>query len=108
IAGPAEWGWSGYLYSAKDLETGATLRPDRRAHGDVPLIPWYLQELKKRQQATGTRILDVLDVHFYPQGSGVYGSAADTATAALRLRSTRALWDPTYQDESWIGEPVRL
>jgi hypothetical protein len=108
IAGPAEWGWSGYLFSAKDLETGATLRPDRRAHGDVPLIPWYLQELKQRQQSTGTRILDVLDVHFYPQGSGVYGSAADPATAALRLRSTRALWDPTYQDESWIGEPVRL
>ena len=26
----------------------------------------------------------------------------------LRLRSTRSLWDPSYTDESWIGEPVRL
>ena len=27
---------------------------------------------------------------------------------ALRLRSTRCLWDPTYKDESWIREPVML
>jgi hypothetical protein len=27
---------------------------------------------------------------------------------ALRLRSTRALWDPTYKDESWINDTVRL
>jgi hypothetical protein len=108
IAGPAEWGWTGYHYSAKDIESGAALRPDRRAHGDIPLIPWYLQELRKKQQATGTRLLDVLDVHFYPQGANVYGNAADAATAALRIRSTRSLWDPTYTDESWINEPVRL
>lgn len=108
IAGPAEWGWSGYLFSAKDLETGATLRPDRRAHGDVPLIPWYLSKLRDHERTTGTRLLDVLDVHFYPQGQNVYGSAADTATAALRIRSTRSLWDPTYKDESWIADTVRL
>ncbi|HYD49597.1 MAG TPA: hypothetical protein VEB21_14675, partial [Terriglobales bacterium] len=29
-------------------------------------------------------------------------------TQALRLRSTRSLWDPSYVDESWIGEAVRL
>ena len=27
---------------------------------------------------------------------------------ALRLRTTRMLWDPTYVDESWVKEPVRL
>jgi len=26
----------------------------------------------------------------------------------LRLRSTRSLWDPTYTDESWIGQAVQL
>jgi hypothetical protein len=108
IAGPAEWGWSAYFFSAKDLETGATLRPDRRAHGDVPLIPWYLKQLHDHERTTGMRLLDVLDVHFYPQGQNVYGNAADSATAALRIRSTRALWDPSYKDESWINEPVRL
>jgi hypothetical protein len=108
IAGPTEWGWPAFFYSAKDLEYGTTLRPDRRAHGDVPLIPWYLARLREHEKATGKRLLDVLDVHFYPQGTNVYGPLADDATAALRIRSTRALWDPSYKDESWIAEPVRL
>ncbi|HET7543380.1 MAG TPA: glycoside hydrolase family 44 protein [Polyangiaceae bacterium] len=108
IAGPAEWGWTGYFYSAKDAEAGVSLRPDRRAHGDVPLLPWYLKQLREHDRTSGKRVLDVLDVHFYPQGNGVYSNNADPATAALRLRSTRALWDPSYKDESWIAEPVRL
>jgi hypothetical protein len=35
-------------------------------------------------------------------------TAGNSATQALRLRSTRSLWDPTYTDESWIGDKVRL
>lgn len=112
IAGPAEWGWTGYFYSGKDAAVGFLRRPDRRAHDDLPLVEWYLRKLHDYEQRTGTRVLDVLDLHFYPQAEGVYGSGAnggtDDKTAALRLRSTRALWDPTYVDESWIKEPVRL
>jgi hypothetical protein len=111
IAGPAEWGWTGYLYSAKDREAGTTLRPDRRAHGDVPLIAWYLRRLAEHERATGTRLLDVLDLHYYPQADGIYaggGGRTDREGAALRIRSTRSLWDPEYQDESWINERVRL
>jgi len=108
IAGPAEWGWTGYFYSAKDSKVGVALRPDRRAHGDEPLVPWYLKKLSEHEKATGERLLDILDLHFYPQGPGVYSPNSDPATAALRLRSTRALWDPSYKDESWINEEVRL
>ncbi len=108
IAGPAEWGWPAYSYSAKDAAAGFQIHPDRLQHGNKPLLAWYLEKLKEYETKTGTRILDLLDVHFYPQGSNVYGDASDAATAALRVRSTRGLWDPTYKDESWIGEPVRL
>jgi hypothetical protein len=110
IAGPAEWGWTAYFFSAKDREAGVELRPDRRTHGDVPLIPWYLTQLAEREKKTGIRLLDVLDLHFYPQPDGIFGPNArvDPEAAALRLRSTRALWDPSYVDESWIKEPVRL
>jgi hypothetical protein len=108
IAGPAEWGWTAYFYSAKDAKIGVSLRPDRRAHGDVPLLPWYLAKVREHDQATGIKVLDVLDVHFYPQGQGVYGGNSDPATAALRVRSTRSLWDPSYKDESWINDSVRL
>ncbi|MBS1150761.1 MAG: glycosyl hydrolase [Myxococcaceae bacterium] len=111
IAGPAEWGWINLQYSAVDLAAGKILRPDRRAHGDVPLLPWYLRKLREHEKKTGVKVLDVVDVHFYPQAEGLglgEGGNTDPAAAALRLRSTRALWDPTYKDESYIGEPVRL
>jgi len=108
IAGPAEWGWTAYFYSPKDMASGVILRPDRRAHGDVPLLPWYLSKLREHDQATGVKVLDILDVHYYPQEQGVYSDKADAATAALRIRSTRSLWDPAYTDESWINDKVAL
>jgi hypothetical protein len=111
IAGPAEWGWPAYFYSAKDSAVGLPIRPDRRLHGDVPIIAWYLQKLREHEQKSGTKILDVLDFHFYPQAEGVglgTEGKTDPGTAALRIRSTRALWDPSYVDESWIKEAVML
>jgi hypothetical protein len=110
IAGPAEWGWTGYLYSAKDREVGTDLRPDRRLHGDVPLIAWYLQQLAAHEQRTHTRLLDVLDLHFYPQAERIFGTNArtDPQGSALRIRSTRSLWDPKYVDESWIADAIQL
>ncbi|MCC6811048.1 MAG: glycoside hydrolase family 44 protein [Deltaproteobacteria bacterium] len=110
IAGPASWGWTGYFYSAADAAAGFQNKPDRKKHGDVPLLPWYLQQLKKHEDRTGTRLLDVVDVHFYPAAKGVFGDAGltDPQTAALRIRSTRALWDPLYVDESWVKDTVKL
>jgi len=108
IAGPASWGWTGYFFSPKDTLAGALLQPDRRAHGGQPLLAWYLQKLAEHEHTTGERILDVLDVHYYPQADQVYSAKSDPETAARRVRSTRSLWDPTYSDESWIKEPVRL
>ena len=108
IAGPAEWGWLGYFFSARDVASGLNAKPDRLAHGDVPLIPWYLKKLSEHAQSSGKRLLDVLDVHYYPQAQSVYGDASDPDTAALRIRSTRSLWDPTYKDESWIKDTIRL
>lgn len=107
IAGPALWGWPAYFYSAADAVAGFRLRPDRRRHGDVPLLEWWLRELKKHEEKTGVRILDAVDVHYYPQGD-IHNDKADEETAARRIRSTRSLWDPRYVDESWIDEPIRL
>jgi hypothetical protein len=110
IAGPAEWGWSGYFFSAKDL-SGAGVHSDRLLHGNVPLAEWYLRKLRAHEQETGVRILDVFDLHYYPQANNVFGGGAggsDRDTQLLRLRSTRSLWDPKYVDESWIKDTVRL
>ncbi|HEX8790760.1 MAG TPA: glycoside hydrolase family 44 protein [Polyangiaceae bacterium] len=108
IAGPAEWGWNGYLYSAKDSE-GHWAKADRKAHGDVPLIVYYLRKLREYEQKTGVRVLDAVDLHFYPQAPGVFGDqGTDEKTNALRIRQTRGLWDPAYTDESWIKDKIRL
>lgn len=111
IAGPAEWGWPAYFHSAIDAKAGFTVRPDRRKHGDIPLVEWWLQQLAAYEKKNGTRLVDVLDLHFYPQAKGLgvgTDGNTDADTNALRIRSTRALWDPRYTDESWIKEPVRL
>jgi len=117
IAGPSSWGWWGYFYSAKDHEKGFALKPDRRAHGDVPLLAWYLRKLAEHEKKTGIRILDVLDVHLYPQADGVQGpdghggdggGETDRKTNDVRFRTTRSLWDRNYEDESWIKDKVSL
>ena len=109
IAGPALWGWPAYFDSA--LDTVSRSRRDRAAHGNVPLLAWYLQRLAAYEKKSGVRILDVVDVHFYPQGQGIglgTEGRTDADTSARRVRSTRALWDPSYRDESFIDAPVRL
>ena len=109
ITGPVSWGWTGYNYSSLDRGDDVYhTHADRNRHGGLPFLAWFLKAVQAHDARTGQRSLDVLDVHFYPQGSGVYQNRKDKATNALRLRSVRALWDPTYADESWIAEPVRL
>lgn len=117
IAGPCSYGWWEYFYSAKDQVAGFRNKPDRKAHGDVPLIAWYLQKLAEHEKKTGIRLLDVLDVHVYPQADKVQmpdgadsagGGDTDRKTNDLRFRTTRSLWDREYVDESWIKEAVYL
>ena len=110
--GPVVWGWTAYFWSALDWASGGDWwnhPQDRLAHGNTPFIEWYLQQMRAYEQQHNVRILDYLDVHIYPQGSGIFSSSAGGSDVQTRrLRSTRALWDQTYTDESWIGEPVYL
>ena len=109
ITGPVSWGWNGYFWS--DLDRGDDnfkTAADRAKHGNTPFLPWFLDQMKQYEQKNGQRLLDVLDVHYYPQGVGIYNGTTDPKTNALRLRSTRSLWSNTYIDESWINTQVRL
>lgn len=107
ILGYVSFGWSGYWYSKYDMEqaalNGYTYFPDYATHGNRYQVEWYLQQMAQYEQDHGTRLLDYLDLHFYPQNGVDLTLAGNAAKQALRLRSTRALWDPTYTDESWIG-----
>jgi hypothetical protein len=100
VLGPSSSSYCGYIDSSAHVcRTGA----DHTKYGDF--APWYLRQMHTASVAAHTRLLDYFDEHFYPQASGVaLNGAGDAATQALRLRSTRALWDPTYPDESWIHD----
>jgi hypothetical protein len=99
VSGPVSCCWTYYWTSAAGEE-------DRQRHGGQDFLPWFLDEVAAADDASGRRSLDLLDLHYYPEG--VFSDEVDERTAALRLRSTRSLWDPEYVDESYIGdaEPV--
>ena len=111
VVGPEEWGWSGYFYSGYDQQWGGAHGwnnlPDRTAHGNVDYLPWLLDQLRRTNNATGQRLLDLFTVHYYPQG-GEFGSDVSTSMQLRRNRSTRSLWDTNYVDETWINDKVRL
>jgi hypothetical protein len=105
IVAPEEWGWEAYFYSGYDQQYAPSHNytfPDHaNEQGGLDYLPWLLTQWK------ATRAVDVVSVHFYPQG-GEYGDDNSTATQLLRNRSTRQLWDPNYVSESWIDTPVYL
>ena len=107
IVGPEEWGWSGFLLSGYDQQYGSqhgwSYMPDRSNHGGADYLPWLLGQLK----ADGRHLLDVVTVHWYPQG-GEFSNDTSTSMQQLRNRSTRALWDPNYTDPTWINDQVKL
>jgi hypothetical protein len=72
---------------------------------DTDYVTWFLEHVRAADEEFGQRTLDVLDVHYYPQ-SGVFNDEDDPETNARRLRSTRALWDDSYTDESWIDARI--
>jgi hypothetical protein len=100
-----------YFYSKADIESGWSTGPcycangnptDRLAHGDIPLIDYYLQHLKAYQDAHGVRLLDYVDLHtYFAADNAGLTTAGDTPLQEARLNSTRVFWDPTYTDPDY-------
>jgi PKD repeat protein len=107
IVGPEEWGWSGYLLSGYDQQYGSqhgwSFMPDRSAHGGMDYLPWLLNQLR----LDGRHLLDIVTVHYYPQG-GEFSNDTSSSMQLTRNRSTRSLWDPNYTDPTWINDEVML
>ena len=106
ILGPVNYGWGGYV----DLQ-GA---PDA---GGRDFLSFYLQQMSAAGNTAGHRLLDALDVHWYPEARGVYvGNPMDgcritdnnteTGVVAARMAAPRSLWDSTYRESSWIQQSL--
>lgn len=113
VLAPEEWGWSGYFMSGFDQQWSAAHQqwsntPDRVAHGGWDYLPWMLSRLHEYRIYNGRPLVDVFTIHYYPQGGEYWPPNNANDMQLRRNRSTRALWDANYADESWIGDRVRL
>jgi len=106
VFGPVSYGWYGYT----------TLQGAPDAAGRDFLEHW-LAEVAAASQAFGAPLVDVLDVHWYPEAQGggvrITGSETSDAVVAARLQAPRSLWDAGYTETSWITQsstlgPIRL
>jgi hypothetical protein len=66
----------------------------------------YLAGMAEAEKKAGKRLIDVLDLHWYPEAYGdkkrVIDDGASAGLAKARVQSPRSLWDPTFKEESWI------
>lgn len=77
---------------------------------------FFLDGMRTASASRGTRLLDVLDLHWYPEATGggvrITGEETSAAVVAARVQAPRSLWDPTYTETSWItqytGGPLAL
>lgn len=80
--------------------TGSPDWPEIASQNDYAwFIDYYLEEFRKAEETQGRRLLDVLDLHFY-----VGGMVIDEGGLDGHLQAPRAMWDPTYKEQSWLGE----
>jgi hypothetical protein len=73
----------------------------------------FLARLRDSSTAAGMRLVDVLDLHWYPDldRKVALNENADSLTASLRMQVPRSLWDSSYTEPGWIGQwfsPVSL
>lgn len=107
ILGPVTWGYCDLFGSAADDCLDGS---DRAAHGGIPFVQWYLQQVCSYESTHGVRLIDYLDLHYYPQGGGVVdfsdppNGSETTAISARRLRSLKELNDPGWTSESWLSD----
>ena len=108
VTGPVSYGWEGY----ETLQNA----PDAAADGNF--LDWYLAKVWSADAKAGHRLVNDLDLHWYPEatGGGVRITGTDTtpAVVAAREQAPRSLWDPHYVEASWITEdtlndgPIKL
>ncbi len=74
-------------------------------------LDFFLDISKQAGISAGHRVVDVLDLHWYPeaQGGGLRitdGNSANPSLAEIeaRVQAPRSLWDPSYKEKSWITD----
>lgn len=95
IFGPALYGYTAYDHLADDDSSNEweTIKSANNYHW---YLDCYLDQMKQASDKEGTRLLDVLDIHYYSESARV--SAED------RVQSVRTLYEKGFAENSWIGQ----
>lgn len=111
VDGGAEvFGPSLFGYSAFDSFAGAPDWQNIKKDGNYRwFIDFYLDEFKRAEEENGTRLLDVLDIHYYTEAKGACGERScrhydNDDCVKARLDSVRSLYDAEYREDSWITD----
>jgi hypothetical protein len=110
VLGPVSYGSEGYFtfQNAPDWAAIQAANPGYRW-----FLDYYLDQMGRASATAGLRLLDVLDLHRYSDETAVGNSNeaitnqtdfTDTATDAERVQDPRVLWDPTFAENSWVGQ----
>jgi hypothetical protein len=109
VFGGVGYGWNEFttLQDAPGRVTSPA-HPGGDQTGELHYYEWLLKEVATAEAQQGRKLMDVLDLHWYPeaQGGGVRITGGDTSAAvvAARVQAPRSLWDPTYTETSWISQ----
>ncbi|MGN0667314.1 MAG: glycoside hydrolase family 44 protein [Huintestinicola sp.] len=109
-SGAEVFGPSLFGYSAFDSLAGAPDWTELKSENSYRwFIDYYLDEMKKAEQQKGTRLLDVLDIHYYTEAKGICGERScnhydNDDCVKARLDSVRSLYDENYHEDSWITD----
>ncbi len=102
VFGAVAFGYSEYL----NLQSA----PDANGRD---YLDFFLDSAKAAETSAGRRLVDVLDLHWYPEAKGGGVRITDSQSAApsdaeveARVQAPRSLWDPTYVEDSWITADV--
>lgn len=105
VFGPALFGYSAFV----DFGSPSDWQQLKADNGYRWFIDFYLDEMHKAENNIGTRILDVLDIHYYTEAKGVCGERScnhydNDGCVKARLDSVKSLYDGTYREDSWITD----
>ncbi len=103
MLGPVSYGFNGYLTFQGAPDWGTV------GSGYDWFLSYYLNKMEANSVAAGKRLLDALDVHWYPEAMDVNDVRITnfmnySANWDARMQAPRTLWDQGYIENSWIGE----
>lgn len=103
VFGPALFGYSAYDSLGVDWDLIQAENSNRFKW----FIEYYLDQMAIAEEETGTRLLDVLDLHYYTEAKGACGIRTcdhynDDYCIRARIDSVRSLYDYRYRENSWI------